>query len=108
MTFENCPHGLRNWKREGLGACARLGCALTQRRLHLPAQNALSGWLRSSEWLVTNAFQNCKTNFSAGTPAGLPNLRKDADKTPASSPPKRDANLLRLPAFESIMTCLNL
>ena len=37
-TFENCPHGLRNWKREGLGACARLGYALTQRRLHLPAQ----------------------------------------------------------------------
>jgi hypothetical protein len=38
VTFENCPHGLRNWKREGLGACARLGCAPTQRRLHLPAQ----------------------------------------------------------------------
>ena len=112
VTFENCPHGLRNWKREGLGACARLGYALTQRRLHLPAQNALSGWLRSSEWLVTNAFQNCKTNFSAGTPAGLPNLlRKDADKTPASSPPKSDgaaANLLRLPAFESIITSWNL
>jgi hypothetical protein len=70
--------------------------------------NALSGWLRSSEWLVTNAFQNCETNFSAGTPAGLHNLRKDADKTPASSPPKRDANLLLLPAFESIMTCWNL
>ena len=37
-TFGNCPHGLRDWKREGLTACARLGCALTQRRLHLPAQ----------------------------------------------------------------------
>jgi hypothetical protein len=76
----------------------------------LASANALRGWLRSSEWLVTNAFQNCKTNFSAGTPAGLPNLRKDADKPPAgaSSPPKRDANLLLLPAFESIMTCWNL
>ena len=61
--------------------------------------------------LMTNAFQTCKANFSAGTPAGLPNLlRKDADKTPASSPPKRDgaANLLRLPAFESIITSWNL
>ncbi len=60
---------------------------------------------------MTNAFQTCKANFSAGTPAGLPNLlRKDADKTFASSPPKRDgaANLLRLPAFESIITSWNL
>ena len=61
---------------------------------------------------MTNAFQTCKANFSAGTTAGLPNLlRKDADKTPASSPPKSDgaaANLLRLPAFESIITSWNL
>jgi hypothetical protein len=30
-----CPHGMRDWKREGLTACTHLGCALAQRRLHL-------------------------------------------------------------------------
>jgi hypothetical protein len=61
---------------------------------------------------MTNAFQTCKANFSAGTSAGIPNLPGiDAEKTPASSPPNRDgaaANLLRLPAFESIITSWNL
>ena len=49
-----------------------------------------------------------QANFSAGTSAGLPNAVND---TPASSPPQRDgaaANLLRLPAFESIITSWNL
>ncbi len=52
-----------------------------------------------------------QANFSAGTSAGLPNAVNDAEKTPASSPPNRDgaaANLLRLPAFESIITSWNL
>jgi hypothetical protein len=60
---------------------------------------------------MTNAFQTCKANFSAGTSAGIPNAVNDAEKTPASSPPQRDgaaANLLRLPAFESIITSWNL
>jgi hypothetical protein len=60
---------------------------------------------------MTNAFQTCKTNFNAGTSAGIANLlRNNAAKTPASSPPQRDgaaANLL-LPAFESIITGWNL
>jgi hypothetical protein len=40
-----CPHGMRDWKREGLTACTHLGCALAQRRLHL----LLSRRLQSSE-----------------------------------------------------------
>jgi hypothetical protein len=36
-----CPHELRDWKRKGLGACTRLGCALArevQVALQLPAR----------------------------------------------------------------------
>jgi hypothetical protein len=40
---------------------------------------------------LLNAFQNCKTNFSARTSAGIPNLQgNDGERTPASNSPKRD------------------
>ena len=60
MTFENCPHGLRNWKREGLGACARLGCALakggcTCQRKCVERVAPIFG-----NGLMTNAFQTCR------------------------------------------------
>ena len=48
-TFGNCPHGLRDWKREGLTACTHVGCALARKAAKPASANVVSGWLRSSE-----------------------------------------------------------
>ena len=60
-------------------------CALSQKA----AAPAVERDLRKKSLL--NAFQNCKTNSSAGTSTGNPNMqRNEAVRTPASYPPKRD------------------
>ena len=66
MTFENCPHGLRDWKREGLGACARLGCALakggcTCQRKCVERVAPIFG-----NGLMTNALTNLPDEFQCG------------------------------------------
>jgi hypothetical protein len=66
VTFENCPHGLRNWKREGLGACARLRCAPTQRRLHLPAQMRRAGGSDLRKWPHDECLPNLQGEFQCG------------------------------------------
>ena len=86
-TFGNCPHGLRDWKREGLTACTRVGCALA-RKAAAPAVERVAAIFGNG---LLNAFQNCKTNSRAGASTGNHNLqRNDAEKAPASSPLKRD------------------
>ena len=69
-TFGNCPHGLRDWKREGLTACTHVGCALA-RKAAKPAVERVAAIFGNG---LLNAFQNCKTNFSARTSAGIPSL----------------------------------
>ena len=54
-TFGNCPHGLRDWKREGLTACTHVGCALARKAAKPASANVVSGWLRSSEMATTSA-----------------------------------------------------
>ena len=54
---------------------------------------------------LLNAFQNCKTNSRAGASTGNHNLqRNDAEKSPASSPLKRDGVAV-LPADEWSEPC---
>ena len=59
-TFGNCPHGLRDWKREGLTACTHVGCALARKAAKPASANVVSGWLRSSEMAMTNAFKTAR------------------------------------------------
>jgi len=51
-----CPHGMRDWKREGLTACTHLGCALA-RKVAAPAVERVAAIFGSG---LLNAFQNCK------------------------------------------------
>ena len=91
VTFENCPHGLRNWKREGLGACARLGCAPTQRQLHRPAQMRCAGGSDLRKWPNDECLPNLQGEFQCANIRWNPQSAvNDAETTPASSPPNRD------------------
>ena len=59
-TFGNCPHGLRDWKREGFTACTRVGCALARKAAAPASANVVSVWPRSSELAMTNAFKTAR------------------------------------------------
>jgi len=64
------------------------------------------------KWPNDECLPNLQGEFQCGNIRWNPQSAvNDAETTPASSPPKLDgaaANLLRLPAFESIITSWNL
>ena len=51
-----CPHGMRDWKREGLTACTHLGCALA-RKAAAPAVEPAAPIFGNGLW---NAFKTAR------------------------------------------------